>query len=125
MAGAEWDSPVTAVQRWSPVRERVTTIGTKDRRHGLRWVQRSVSAGRMAEPRREPAMADAAYADSGPRGSAATGPVPTGPGMSRARACAAIRSEDGGAMHHHLHHHHSVLDGAVYSTKGSKALRSS
>lgn len=110
----------------SRVREpRVTTIGDrKDRRHGLRWVQRSVRGADGGTAPREPAMADAAYADSGPRGSAATGPVPTGPGMSRARACAAIRSEDG-AMHHHLHHHHSVLDGAVYSTKGSKALRSS
>ena len=72
----------------SRVREpRVTTIGDrKDRRHGLRWVQRSVRGADGGTAPREPAMADAAYADSGPRGSAATGPVPTGPGMSRARA---------------------------------------
>ena len=125
-AGAEWDSHSGSamVTRPASASRASPRSGTKDRRHGLRWVQRSV---RGADGGTAPRTGDGRCGIRG-FGPTRIGRHRSGPHWTRhepsAGTCAAIRSEDG-AMHHHLHHHHSVLDGAVYSTKGSKALRSS
>ena len=129
-ARPERSGTVTAAQRWSPVPRPRAARHHDDR--GPKGPETRSSVGPTVGPRGGWRNRAARTGDGrcGIRGFGPTriGRHRSGPHWTRhepsAGTCAAIRSEDG-AMHHHLHHHHSVLDGAVYSTKGSKALRSS
>ena len=128
-AGAEWDSHSGSAMVTRPV-PRPRAARHHDR--GPKGPETRSSVGPTVGPRGGWRNRAARTGDGrcGIRGFGPTriGRHRSGPHWTRhepsAGTCAAIRSEDG-AMHHHLHHHHSVLDGAVYSTKGSKALRSS